>query len=71
MAGYTLAQAQAHLDAALAAELAIYNSQQYAIGGRSLVRAPLEAVGKRIEKWEAVVDKLDRGGIKVVGGTPC
>lgn len=58
MAGITLAQAQAQLDAHLAASLAISNNQSYSIAGRSLSRADLAEVNASITKWNALVVSL-------------
>lgn len=58
MAGITLAQAQAQLDAWLAASLAVSNNQSYSIGGRSLSRANAGEIMEMIEKWENKVKIL-------------
>jgi hypothetical protein len=71
MAGITLTQAQAHLDAWMAADLAVATGQSYSIAGRSLTRANAAEINKNIEKWEAKVKSLTRGGIRIVGATPC
>ena len=71
MAGITLAQAEIQLDAWLEASLKIASGQAYSIGGRSLTRANAAWIGKQIVFWNGMVQSLDRGGIKVRGGTPC
>jgi hypothetical protein len=48
MAGITLAQAQAQLDAYLAAEVAVLGSQSYEIAGRKLTRAHLNFIQEGI-----------------------
>lgn len=58
MAGITLAQAQAQLDAWLAASLAVSNNQSYSIAGRSLSRANAGEIMDMIEKWENKVKIL-------------
>lgn len=58
MAGITLAQAQAQLDAYLAAETAILSGQSYEIGGRKLTRANLELVQQGITLWNQRVQSL-------------
>ena len=58
MAGITLVQAQAQLDAYLAAETAILGGQQYEIAGRMLRRANLAEVQKGIEIWNKRVQML-------------
>lgn len=57
MAGITLAQAQAQLDAYIAAETAVLSGQSYTIksgdGERQLTRANLEEIQKGIELWNS------------------
>lgn len=67
MAGITLAQAQAHLDAWLAADLAVAKNQSYSIGGRSLTRANAKEIGANIDRWQRMVNQLTAGqrGIRV------
>jgi hypothetical protein len=69
MAGITLAQAQAQLDAFLAASLAVANNQSYSIGDRTYTRADAEAIQDAIDRWDERVRRLTRGGIRVRGGT--
>lgn len=74
MAGITLAQAQAQLDAYLAAETKVLAGQSYTIAGRSLTRADLAQIQKGIELWNSRVVQLSsgagrsRGRTVVVGG---
>lgn len=72
MAGVTLAQAQAHLDAWLAADLALTTSQSYTIHNRTLTRADAREVRENIAYWEQRVNKLTRGstGPRVRYGAP-
>jgi len=57
MAGITLSQAQAQLEAYLAAEQAVLTNQSYEIAGRKLTRADLAAIQVGIRSWNArVVD---------------
>lgn len=70
MTGITQAQAQAHLDEWLAADLAVSKGQAYSIGGRTLSRADAATIRENIEFWDRQVKRLSRGGIKVFGGTP-
>lgn len=66
MAGITLAQAQAQLDAWLAASLAIASNQSYTIGMRTLTRADAKDVQAQITFWENRVQTLSRGkGMRV------
>lgn len=60
MAGITLAQAQAQLDAYIAAETAILGGQEYEIAGRRLRRADLRWVQKGIDLWNQRVQALSR-----------
>ncbi len=67
MAGITLAQAQAQLDAYLAAETAVLGGQSYEIAGRRLNRADLEAIQLGITTWnKRVIDLTNTaaGGIR-------
>jgi len=72
MAGITLAQAQAKLDAWMAADDAVAGGQSYSIGGRSLTRANAAEIRNNIEYWERRVVRLSHGsgGIRVRYGTP-
>ncbi len=62
MAGITLAQAEAKLAVWLAAEEALATSQSYEIevegNRRSLTRANLNEVAKRIDYWNGWVNRL-------------
>ena len=62
MAGYSLAQAQAHLDAWLAADLAVAQGQSYTIGTRTLTRANVVEVRNNVMHWQRQVQILSRGG---------
>lgn len=75
MAGITQEQAQAQLDAYLAAEKAVLASQSYEIAGRKLTRANLNEIQQGITTWDERVKALAgrAGGRKrartiVVGG---
>ena len=58
--GITLAQAQAQLDAWLAASLAVAGSQSYTIGDRTLTRANAAWIQNQIVFWQGQVDSLSR-----------
>jgi hypothetical protein len=58
MAGITLAQAQAQLDAYLAAETAVLSGQRYEIAGRMLQRANLAEIQQGITLWNQRVRDL-------------
>lgn len=58
MAGITLAQAQAQLDAYLAAETAVLSGQSYEIAGRKLTRANLGDIQTGITLWNQRVQAL-------------
>lgn len=52
MAGITQAQAQAQLDAWLAASTAVALGQSYEIAGRKLTRVNAAEIREQIEYWE-------------------
>jgi hypothetical protein len=58
MAGITLEQAQAQLDAYLAAEQAVLAGQEYEIAGRRLKRAHLVDIQQGIATWNTRVIAL-------------
>jgi hypothetical protein len=60
MAGITLAQAQAQLDAWLAANLAVSGNQSYSIAGRSLSRVDASEIRGQIDYWQNKVNALTR-----------
>ena len=60
MAGISLTQAQAQLEAYLAAETAVLTGQSYEIAGRKLTRANLDIIQAGIKAWDGRVKELDR-----------
>lgn len=73
MAGITLEQAQAQLDAWLTANEKVASGQSYTIGDRSLTRADAKTILDQIKFWQGQVKALDRGeagGIRFRGVTP-
>lgn len=62
MAGYTLTQAQAQLDAWMDASLAVAQNQSYVINGRQLTRVNAEHIDKMIKYWLAEVNRLSGQG---------
>ena len=60
MAGITLETAQRMLDVWVAAEESVSHGQSYQIGNRSLTKADLTQIGKRIEYWSNKVTGLSR-----------
>ena len=58
MAGITLIQAQAQLDAYLAAETAVLAGQKYEIAGRMMQRAQLSEIQQGITLWNSRVVML-------------
>ncbi len=58
MAAITLAQAQAQLDAWLAASAAVAANQSYEIAGRKLTRANSTDVLTQVKYWTAQVEAL-------------
>jgi hypothetical protein len=59
MSVITLETAKKHLDAWLAAELAITTGQNYRIGTQWLTRADLKEVRKQINYWRNYVGQLN------------
>lgn len=55
----TVATAQTHLDAWLAADLAVALGQSYTILGRSLSRVDAETIKAQIAYWNGVVEALN------------
>ncbi len=71
MAGITLAQAEAKLTDWMAAEDALQVSQSYRLqSGHQVTKADLDMIGRRIEYWNRMVQRLSRGGIRVNFGVP-
>lgn len=60
MAGITEAQAQAHLDAWMAADLAVAQGQSYSIGSRTLTRADAAKIQEKIAYWNGIVQRFAR-----------
>lgn len=60
MAGITLEQAQAQLNAWVAADMAVSQKQTYRIADRQLTYADAAAITAKIEYWSAKVDALTR-----------
>ena len=57
----TIEEARANLNIWLEAEKAVATGQSYKIGGRSLTRANLSDITKRIAFWRNELDKLETG----------
>ncbi len=70
MTGIPLSRTQERLEMWLDAEKKIASGQSYSINGRQLARADLAEVQKTIEKLERKVQRLSRGGIRVMHGVP-
>ena len=73
MAAWTLAQAQEHLAAWMAADEACAAGQSYAIGSRSLTRSNASEITKKITFWRNEVEKLQQGvagGVRVMRIVP-
>ncbi|TCS37476.1 hypothetical protein EDC30_104280 [Paucimonas lemoignei] len=76
MAGITLQQAQAQLDAWMAASTAVATGQEYSIGTRKLRRADAAEIRQQIIFWQRQVAQLgatSRGGprgMRVSYGVP-
>jgi hypothetical protein len=52
-----LATAKSHLDAFLAADLAVATGQSYSIGSRTLTRANLVEIRGAISYWQRIVNQ--------------
>jgi len=61
MAGITLGQAEARLDAYMTAEEKVLNNQSYSIEGRSMTRADLSEIREGIKYWNDLVAQLGAG----------
>lgn len=74
MAGITLQQAQAQLDAWMAASLAVATGQEYTIGTRKLRRADADEIRQQVMFWEKRVASLSaapcRRGMRINYGVP-
>ncbi len=68
MAGVTLVQAQAQLDAWIAASTAVASSQSYSIAGRSLTRADAQEIRTQIDYWDSKVKELTAIGDSTAAG---
>lgn len=58
---WTLVQAQEHLAAWLAADLACAGGQSYTIGSRTLTRADLTDIARQLAFWRREVTRLQDG----------
>ncbi len=54
----TISQAQAALDAWVAADLAVAKGQSYSMNGRSLTLANVSEIREQIQYWERRIDNL-------------
>lgn len=69
----TIEEAKANLNMWLEAEKAVATGQSYKIGSRSLTRASLSDITKRIAYWQNVIDQLEAGrgrGARVLRAVP-
>lgn len=72
MTAITATQAQAHLDAWLAADEKVASGQAYTIGNRALTRADAAEIRENITFWDRKVERLARAegtGMPVKGAT--
>lgn len=70
MPALTLAKAKENLRKALKARDAVLDGQSWTIGSRQLTRANLKDIDAEITKWIRIVNRLERGGIRVQGAVP-
>jgi hypothetical protein len=66
----TVAEVQAEITLYETAQTAILQGQAYTIKDRSLTRANLGTVLKRLKELRALLDNLQRGGIRMRRGVP-
>jgi len=69
---WTLEDAQKHLEAWLAADLAVSTGKSYRIGSRQLERADIKDIREQIAFWRREIDKLssNRRGARVMRVVP-
>lgn len=60
--------AQQHLDAWLAADMAVSRGQRYKIADRELTRADAAEIRKNIDYWQGHVSRAVRGGRRMTIG---
>lgn len=73
MPAWTLQEAKESLALWREAEAAVATGQAYKIGTRSLTRADLSEIAKRIQYWRNEVDRLENGrkaGARVFRAVP-
>ena len=70
MPGMTLVQAEAGLAAWIAADIAVSEGQDYAIGSRRLTLANAAIITEKINFYTRMVARIKNGGIKVRGIVP-
>lgn len=73
MSWITIEEAQENLRLWLDAEKAVATGQSYKIGTRSLTRANLDHIEKRIKYWRNELEKLENGrgsGARVLRAVP-
>lgn len=70
MAGITAAQAQAMLDALIAAVPDSSGAASISVGGKSISYRSLTELNTAIDFWDARVKTLTRGGLRVRGVQP-
>lgn len=61
MSGITLAIAQSHLEAWMAADISVAKGQSYEIGGRKLSRADAGEITEKINLWNTWCVRLGGG----------
>lgn len=69
MVAWTLEEARTNLNRWLEAEAAVALGQAYTIGDRSLTRADLSQIAKRIDFWRNEVETLEKDMLN--GGRFC
>lgn len=69
MPAITKAQAEAQLASWLAADTAVSQGQSYEHEGAKLTRADAQQIRTNIKYWNSEVQRLSRGGIRIMGAT--
>lgn len=70
MPAISLVQAEAQLDAWLAASTKVASNQSYEIDGRRLTRADAAEIRNQVDFWDRKVKALSRGGARMRTGAP-
>ncbi|MBU0680115.1 MAG: hypothetical protein KKD73_01715 [Proteobacteria bacterium] len=70
MAGITIEQANEHLAAWLACDLAVSDSQEYRVGKRTYTKVDAIEVRKNLNYWQGWVNRLTPGRTRIRRAVP-